>query len=636
MQLTERMKQLISLLSKFEGIQSGNFLAEHLNVSTRTIRNDITSINNFKDEIGCEIISVVGRGYNLVVSNEESFKKIFSSETKSNNYIHDRLKQELLIIIKNTLTITNFTYIQIINQLNISEATLNKDVMLLKSTFKNTNISIVKNKNNILVFEGDEIEIRNELTHILNKDFNDFLRDDKSIVYEIFDVDKIDFIKKSLKIRIEENNYQLSDELFALLVLHIAIGLYRPSVNFEKFIDGRSVHVYQMIQKCLKDIDDLYNSSLLDDSWYYTRMVLTMNNMVHQNVDNTIYTNLETVIVDSLKNIQDKTGYTFLLDSILINGLVLHLNSLFERQKFNIRFHNQTLDVVKLHYTMAYEIAIIFSNEMKDKLDIEFDESEIGLIAIHFGGSLERLEHRSYKTNNVVIVCGYGIATAMLIKERLKSEFGNQIKIEAILNSNELKDYNLSNIDFIFTTIPLDIQEQHKVVNVDIALSNSNIKTIEKQLNQNGTYELLLDLFSSENFFKNVLVQSADQAINWIGEKMVSNGSIESEHVNEVKKREAISSTEVGNLVAIPHCFNSTDNKSSIGVMTLEKPITWKKEKVQLIFFIVLAQDKKPIWESVFRLLYPFITNEERVKKVINEYDFEKLLSSISNLNKED
>ena len=51
MQLTERMKQLISLLSKFEGIQSGNFLAEHLNVSTRTIRNDITSINNFKDEI---------------------------------------------------------------------------------------------------------------------------------------------------------------------------------------------------------------------------------------------------------------------------------------------------------------------------------------------------------------------------------------------------------------------------------------------------------------------------------------------------------------------------------------------------------------------------------------------------------
>lgn len=630
MKFNNNMYQLINLLLQNDGITPGSFLASSLGVTTRTIRNYIKNINELSEGIGCEITSVVGRGYILNIKESEKFYETLNSFSTPSNYIEERLKEELLIIIKNTLKISYFTFNQILNELNISDATLNKDLFLIKSSFKENNVRIEKNKNNILIVTGEENSVRGWISQVIYKNSDLLNIENDTYINRIFPNGLINEISKNLNIFIEEVNYQLSDELFNIFVLYVAIGLFRPPVNLKPFKDKRSSQVNNMIKKSLKLIDNIYNSELVIDTWFYTRMILSMNNMFHQNIDNILYFNLESKIVDILQVIQNDTGIQFLLDSILINGLVLHLNSLFERQEFNIRIHNQTLDVIKMHYPLAYEIAILFCKNISNMYDILIDESEIGLIAIHFGGSLERLESHTITPKNVVIVCGHGIAMAMLVKERLKNEFGDQIIVKAVLNSKELLNYDLDNIDYIFTTIPLEIEEQNKVINVDISMSDTNIKSIEKQLYYKSAHESLLSLFSKEHYYKEVLVHSSEEAINWLGNKMVKSGVIDLVNVEEVLKRENISSTEVGNLVAIPHCFNTYNNKSSIGVMILEKPIIWKKEKVQVVFLIVLAADKKPIWENIFRLLYALITNVQKVQKIINDYNFEELIIALS------
>ncbi|NLP22756.1 MAG: PTS transporter subunit EIIA [Erysipelotrichaceae bacterium] len=637
MKLNERMKKLINILYENDGIISGDFLGSNLGVTSRTIRNDIKQINEMSKLIGCQVDSIVGRGYILNIFDIELFEESLESSEKEFTFLEKRLDDELNLIIKNTLSITKNTFQQIIDLLHISDSTFNKDLILLKSKIKNSEVTISKDKNNIVVFEGNETDIRGEIVYILYNNLNlDTLENNQNII-DIFGITKIQNIKNSLEKFIKETNYQLSDELFSLLLLHIAVGLHRPSVEYEPYKDARSKEVYKMIKNSLKSIDYIYKSNLTQDSWFYTNMFLTINNFYNKNIDNKIYSYLERKTIKILEQIQEETNIQFLYDSILINGLVLHLNGLIERKKFNIIFNNQNLNSIKHTYPLAYEIAIIYAKEISNIFNLNIDDNELDLITIHFGGSLERIKSHRVEPKNVVVVCGYGIAIGTLVKERLKNEFGNQFVFKAILNSNEVFNYDLSNIDYIFTTVPLDIPNHNqKIINVDIALTNTNIKDIEYHINYGETYDLLLELLSKDNFYKNVSVETSEEAIKYLASKMVENGSIDEENVQEILKREELSSTEIGNLVAIPHCFNTFSNKSAIGVMTLEKPIVWKKEKVQILFLIVLSSDKKAVWNNVFKLFYPVLTDEKAIKNIINQFNFDELINELLKARKED
>ncbi|MDI9519511.1 MAG: PTS sugar transporter subunit IIA, partial [Bacillota bacterium] len=630
MKLNDRMKKLINILYENEGIISGDFLGSNLGVTSRTIRNDIKQINEMSKLIGCQVDSIVGRGYILNIFDIELFEESLESTKKEFTFLEKRLDDELNLIIKNTLSITKNTFQQIIDLLHISDSTFNKDLILLKSKIKNSEVTISKDKNNIVVFEGNETDIRGEIVYILYNNLNlDTLENNQNII-DIFGITKIQNIKNSLEKFIKETNYQLSDELFSLLLLHIAVGLHRPSVEYEPYKDARSKEVYKMIKNSLKSIDYIYKSNLTQDAWFYTNMFLTINNFYNKNIDNKIYSYLERKTIKILEQIQEETNIQFLYDSILINGLVLHLNGLIERKKFNIIFNNQNLNSIKHTYPLAYEIAIIYAKEISNIFNLNIDDNELDLITIHFGGSLERIKSHKVEPKNVVVVCGYGIAIGTLVKERLKNEFGKQFVFKAILNSSEVFNYDLSNIDYIFTTVPLDIPNYNqKIINVDIALTNTNIKDIEYHINYGETYDLLLELLSKDNFYKNVSVETSEEAIKYLASKMVENGSIDKENVEDILKREELSSTEIGNLVAIPHCFNTFSNKSAIGVMTLKKPIIWKKEKVQILFLIVLSSDKKAVWNNVFKLFYPVLTDEKAIKNIINQFNFDELINEL-------
>ena len=293
MKLNDRMKKLINILYENDGIISGDFLGSNLGVTSRTIRNDIKQINEMSKLIGCQVDSIVGRGYILNIFDIELFEESLESTKKEFTFLEKRLDDELNLIIKNTLSITKNTFQQIIDLLHISDSTFNKDLILLKSKIKNSEVTISKDKNNIVVFEGIKTDIRGEIVYILYNNLNSDTLENNQNIIDIFGITKIQNIKNSLEKFIKETNYQLSDELFSLLLLHIAVGLHRPSVEYEPYKDARSKEVYKMIKNSLKSIDYIYKSNLTQDAWFYTNMFLTINNFYNKNIDNKIYSYLE-------------------------------------------------------------------------------------------------------------------------------------------------------------------------------------------------------------------------------------------------------------------------------------------------------------------------------------------------------
>ena len=54
---------------------------------------------------------------------------------------------------------------------------------------------------------------------------------------------------------------------------------------------------------------------------------------------------------------------------------------------------------------------------------------------------------------------------------------------------------------------------------------------------------------------------------------------ISKEGSKSVFKREEMSTTELGNMVAIPHAMSNDSEEAVVSVMILKKPILWENEK---------------------------------------------------------
>jgi hypothetical protein len=54
------------------------------------------------------------------------------------------------------------------------------------------------------------------------------------------------------------------------------------------------------------------------------------------------------------------------------------------------------------------------------------------------------------------------------------------------------------------------------------------------------------------------------------------------------------------------------------------------------LFLIVLSSDKKAVWNNVFKLFYPVLTDEKAIKNIINQFNFDELINELLKARKED
>ena len=123
--------------------------------------------------------------------------------------------------------------------------------------------------------------------------------------------------------------------------------------------------------------------------------------------------------------------------------------------------------------------------------------------------------------------------------------------------------------------------------------------------------------------------QTRDEAIEEIGERMKSKGLIQKDTLEAVKMREEKSSTDIGNLVAVPHAIFQGDLPSVIGIGILRQPIKWGEENVQLLFFISF-NGAESANASMFRQLYGHIKDIKQVNKLIDSSSYDEFIKKFS------
>jgi len=96
-------------------------------------------------------------------------------------------------------------------------------------------------------------------------------------------------------------------------------------------------------------------------------------------------------------------------------------------------------------------------------------------------------------------------------------------------------------------------------------------------------------ILREEGILLNQEIATKDQAIRMAGELLVRNGYVKEEYIEEMLKREEISTTYIGNDIAIPHGTENAKNEvleSGISIIQVPNGVDFNGEKARVIFGI--------------------------------------------------
>lgn len=431
-------------------------------------------------------------------------------------------------------------------------------------------------------------------------------------------------------------NIKLTDNAFNNLVNHIAITLRRSSINKVVKYDEEKIKLledsyeFDIAEEIIKQVGNQLGIDINSERYYITQHILASGKFLPQKLSNKEYKMLTEIIQNIFLKIKEKMMIDLEDDETLFNGLMLHLSYALYRVQFDMTIRNELLNHIKSNYALAFELGIIASEEIEKTMNLFMNENEIGYLAIHFGAALERKGlNEKINIKKIVIVCGSGIGTASLLKQRVLNYFFGQVHVIKTTNLADFDENLLNEADVVLSTIPIKNFKSNKIIQVKPILTGDDISKINVFLYGDEHEDTIIDwhkIFKKELFEKKVKLNSKHEVLKHIISLMKDKGYLDDLTIKSIYEREKMSSTELGSLVAIPHAIDNYMEEITIGVCILDKPIIWDEEKVQVVLLLSVPKSKAYLWEVVFKRIYHVLIENFEVIKLITEYDYEDFI----------
>ena len=572
------------LLNSVEPVSS-LALSQEIGCSTKTIQNEIKEVN--KELKNCEIVSIRGIGYKIEGNLDDIDIK------NSDLYDYDRVEYIIKKIINISSTDKDTIKLEdLADSMYVSLSTVKNDLKEVKKILNEYNLKISSKHKQGICIEASEEDIIKFIINYSNKvdnslNIKDFLNN--NIIENLFS------IKKILLDTLSYENMILTDNEFKNIVNYISIYLSRNNTNQSDFI-----------KEYIKKYKNKKEKPISEDEQLLIRKA----------------------IKEFCRDLNIATSINLSHDKIFEECLFNHICNLYKRADLGINQYEITAGEIKLKYPFPFELGKIAKKTIEKNLNMEISEDEVENIALHIGGALERIDKRDEKkVYRTIIVCTSGVGTSMLIKSKLENIFKGKLEIIKVIPSYLIDYVNVLDIDFVISTVEVNL-ENVNVIKVSPMLTDKEIKLIEKYIETENVYIDLdiQNLFSSELFFKDIKAETRSQVIDIMSKKLVEKGYIDDTMRQSYFERETIATTEIGNMVAIPHGAKGEvyENKVAIGI--LKEPISWEVGKVRLVIMLALDKEKILDYEEVFSKIYKRVDSIAKVISICENKSYEKFI----------
>ncbi|WP_312287284.1 BglG family transcription antiterminator [Terrisporobacter sp.] len=634
--LNKRQINIIDFLQNSSEWTTIENIAKVFDVSVRTIRNDLDCIKTLLKDCDAKLERKPKVGVKLIIKKGESIdhilkgykNKLYSPEERA-------LMIALILMIKGNATIEELS-----EDIEVSKNTLVNDLKLAEAKLKEFDISISKKS-----YHGTFIEENND-----EKLGDAFLKlysrlsegQDKEIYKWLYKYSNIneEYIKTIIEAVEEEKSIQYTEESLEELEIILLFTLSRVLNNQEIKLDTNDNYENSEFKTFKNIIEKVIDKKIHNDKIEYLLKIFkgakiakdfNLNkeekiNKITSEVLSELYTMLN-IEVDS--------------DAEFIRQMQLHLEIAIYRVENNLVINNPLLEEIKYKMSFIYGITEEILSKKKDIIGVEFPEAEIAYMAMYFGTIFEKYAKGNFSAN-VLVVCNGGLATSSLLKSRMNLMIP-EIKIQSICRLKDVDDYLNKEIDFIVSTVPLQI-EDYKVIQVNPLLESGDSQKIKSEIysiwyEKNCKY--LADKVKNENesdLTKIILEKYAQfeqsiedwrEAIEIAAKPLIKDKKIEKAYVNDsIRVIETL-----GNYmmfipeIAFVHATPENVIENAVSILNLKNPIDFGSKNKSTVKTIVVLANKEENKNLIN--LTNILIKDDNIKKFKNAKSYEDLKSII-------
>lgn len=587
-------------------------IAIFFNVSNRTITNDIKAINKFLSRINLDIIVV----NNDIVEFYESSEtiKIISQNIQYKEYFLNA-KERLYLIAYILLINSNYISISNLEDLMfISRSSIVADLDNVKRFFYNHNINIISKKGKGFLLErNDKCNIKtifDILSAILSYDINAIIRlynqNNYFCEFKKYDLEKvINLSEKNSGIFITEYSRKF---LVSSILMMLTFDNNKITLNNlgDKDVKNRNVND-KLVDYIIYYLNSMYEIQFANN--YVELLSIIVNSLNFMKKNYKYYDRFKSQIITMrfLNKVSEEYGIEFYRDENLLVGLSNHLSSIIDNPIYIIdeKYNHREYSVLypKLQKIIMDNIGIVESF-----MDRTLNEYEIEFIVIYFIASIERIKNEIHLS--VLIVCGSGIGTSLLLKEKIrKIDPNNVVYLGTSVNYKKIIDEDSP--DLVLSTIQLSKESNY--LPIKSIISNEELTNIYQEIDKIKLTKIMNGLFTkkiiaSTDCKKSNLkitdiidynsIQILDSVDDWkdaikiASRPLLDFGYIKDSYVkamvDNINKNGSYIVISEG--VALPHAnskYGVTSTKASL--LKLREPIKFFDRDDEIFIFICLA-----------------------------------------------
>ena len=629
--LTKRQNMIMTIMNNQKDWIVGKDLAKLLNVSDRTIRNDIAAINEFYADTMIE--SNIRKGYRI---QGEKVKR-FIEETKKE--IPETGEERRWLILKTLVEHNQVNIYQLADQMCISEFSLENDMNKIRKLLDNYQGLKVIRQSNMLQLSGGEREKRHLYEELisykisgnlwnLNKFAENFMR---------FDLLKV---KELLKDIFEEFHYQMNEVRIPTLLIHVGVILERNfACNFLKEDEeqqgkyGREEYEISrhFFEKIGARLSLQVREAEICDFAIYLEHGKRKGYCEEEQLQGLASDLVQHIIVE----IREHFDIDFSEDCEFRLGLEVHTVSLLKRHYANVEIDHTCLEEVKRKYPLIFEMGVWVCKIMEEHLNIIISENEISFIALHLGSAYERANlRRKYRC---LLICPHNQTVKDLCIQKIVNRFQDRMEIVGCMSYFEESLIREKNLDLILTTQPVAHALDIETTEISMFFAHTDEAAVFQTLNRldqiryrNNFQFFILNLIREEFFTANMAVEEPEKIISDMCDKLYARGYVKENFKEGVLKRERLSPTSFFHGFAIPHNMSHQETiHSAISTAILKQPVQWGSYEVRFVLLLAITEENRNFLKIFFDWLDDIVSNPEKFARLLEVQDYQSFVNTL-------
>ncbi|ASN60914.1 transcriptional antiterminator [Latilactobacillus curvatus] len=614
-------------------------LVSQLAVSDRTIRHDIAMLNDTLPTYHAKINLIRSKGYQLVITDNQSFMNWwYDNDLDSSTQLTtpEERQQYLLYLLLTSSTPQSVD--SLLDNLYISKNTFYTYLKQVKEQLTTFNLKLINHPNVGFELVGLEFNIRKAIIELLIRDdLQNYIIDFSSIEYHLFEDINLDQLQNLemtyLKdLDLLESDFYHKNVLSALALSITRIMQNKPLKTIPIKVPQLNTDVTDKLSAFIKVLEKEYaiHFNIFERDYCYYNIGINFPRLV-QDTENTNYISAtSSEIVNTLLNgIKQSTNYNWTQDEILRRDLTAHIKGFVNMDLYNTNRTNPLLETIKKSFPLPYDLSLTQLKKVTQKYGIDFSEDEVGYIALHLAGAIERNDHHYHQKTNVAIVCASGRTLSKLIEIKLKKKYAQIVNIVGTYSYAELMHQEIADNDILISTIPIS-ETRYTSFFLDVNNLDRDIERVGEHIAQLTNQNTTIDLFKPSFFYSIKESISKEALLTKMASNLSSAGFVESNFIDSVLAREKIGNTCINNVLAIPHPMSLVANQSALSLAIAPGGIPWGDNiHVNFICLFSITREDYAASESIYDLLLDFLEDTTAQKALLKKptlSSFKKIL----------